>query len=104
MDWELTSNQKQKKINRDNSRKNRHRVDYGYKVGYNVVLTKQNAYKYETPYTGPFVITQCFTNGTVNLQYGAIQIKYNICYIKSYKLDTKVEDFNSKNMSDDVSI
>ena len=36
------------------------------------------AYKYETPYKGPFVITQYFTNGTVMLQYGAIHITYNI--------------------------
>ena len=35
------------------------------------MITKHNAYKYETPYMVPFVITQCFTNGTVNLQYGA---------------------------------
>ena len=29
---------------------------------------------------------------------------YNICRIKPYKSDTKVEYYNSKNMSDDVSI
>ena len=34
------------------------------------MLTKHTAYKYETPYTGLFVVTQCFTNGTVNLQCG----------------------------------
>ena len=56
------------------------------------------------PYKGPFVITHCFTNGTVNLQCGAIQITYNIRHIKPYKSDTKVEDPNSKNMSDDVII
>ena len=56
------------------------------------------------PYKGPFLITQYFTNGTVNLQCGAIQIKYNICCIRPYKLDTKVEDFNSINMDDAVNI
>ena len=35
------------------------------------MLTNNAAYKYETPYTGIFVITQCWTNGTVTLQYGA---------------------------------
>ena len=68
------------------------------------MLTNHTAYKYETPYKGLFMITQCFTNGTVNLQYGATQIKYNIRRIKPYKSDTKVEDFNSINMSDGVSI
>ena len=68
------------------------------------MLTNHTAYKYETLYKGPFVITQFFTNGMVNLQDGATQIKYNIRWIKPYKSDTKVEDYNSINMSDDVSI
>ena len=50
------------------------------------------------------MITQCFTNGIVNLQYGAIKIKYNIRRIKPYKSDTKVEDYNSINMYDAVNI
>ena len=53
---------------------------------------------------GPVLITQCFINGTLKLQNGATQITYNICRIKPYKSDTKVEDYSSKNMSDDVSI
>ena len=68
------------------------------------MLTKHTPYKYETPYTAPFVITQCFTNVTVNLQNGATQIIYAIRLIKPYKSDTKVEDSSSKNMFDDVKI
>ena len=68
------------------------------------MLTKHTANKYETPYNGPFLITQCLTNITVHLQYAATQIKYNIRRIKPYKLDTKVEDFNSINISDEVNI
>ena len=40
----------------------------------------------------------------VNLQYGAVQIKYNINRNNPYKLDTKVEDYNSINMYDGVNI
>ena len=58
------------------------------------MLTNHTVYKYETPYKGPFVVTQCFTNGMVTLQYGVTQIQYNIHRIKPYKLDTKVEYFN----------
>ena len=68
------------------------------------MLTNHTAYKYETPYKVPFVITQCFTNGTINLQYGATQIKYNIRRTKPYKLDTKAGDYDSINMYDTVSI
>ena len=48
-------------LNKDNRHKNRNRVEHDYNVGENVMLTKHTAYKYETPYKGPFVITQCFT-------------------------------------------
>ena len=68
------------------------------------MLANHNAYKYETPYKCLFFITQCFTNGNVNLQCGAIKIKYNIRRSKPYKLDTKVEDSDSINMYDAVNI
>ena len=89
-------------INKYNIRENRHRVDYNYKVGDDAMLTNHTSYKYETPYKGPFVITQCFTNGKVKLQCGTTQITYNIRRINIYKSDTKVDDSSSKNMSDDV--
>ena len=58
------------------------------------MLNNHAAYKYETPYKGPFVITHCFANGMVKLQCGAINIRYNICCINPYKSDTNVEDIN----------
>ena len=66
------------------------------------MLLNHTAYIYETPYKGTFVRTQCFTNGTVMLQCGAIQITNNIHCIKSYKPDTKVEYFNPKNIDDAI--
>ena len=104
VDWELIHQRKQAQINKDNIRKNWHIVDYDYKVGDNVILTKHTVYKYETKYMVPFVITQCFTNDTVNLQCSAIQIKYNIRRINPYKYGTNVEYYSSKNTYDDVNI
>ena len=46
VDWGLIHQRKQTQINKDNIRKNRHRVDHHYKVGDNVMLTKHTAYKY----------------------------------------------------------
>ena len=60
------------------------------------MLTNHTAYKYETPYKIPFLISQYFTNGTLMLQYGTIQITYNIRCIKPYKFDNKVEYSNTK--------
>ena len=68
------------------------------------MITKHIVYKYETTYTSLFMMTQCFTNGTVNLQCVQTKIRYNIRQIKPYKSDAKVEDINSKDMSDGVSI
>ena len=104
VDWELIRQLKQTQINRDNACKNKHRVDYEYRVGDKVMLANHTAYKHETPYKVPFVVTHFFTNGTVMLQYGPTKIRYNIHRIKPYKSDAKVETFISKNMSDDVSI
>ena len=54
------------------------------------MLNNYAAYKYETPHTDTFVIARCFMNGTVILQYGATEIRYNIHHIKPYKYDTNV--------------
>ena len=50
------------------------------------------------------MITQCWTNGTVTLQCGAIKIRYNILRINPYTSDTNVEDINPENIYDDVNI
>ena len=47
------------KINRDNDRENKHRVDYDYKVRDKFIISDHAAYKYETPYKVPFVV-KCF--------------------------------------------
>ena len=78
-------------INKDNIRKNIKIVDHKYKVGDKFMLNNHVAYKYETPYKVPFVITQCWTNGMVALQYGTTKIRYNIRRIRPYTFDTNVE-------------
>ena len=100
----VNTSEKSDANNKDNTRKNIHRVEYGYKVRDDVMLTKHTAYKYEIPYTVPFLITRCWINGTVSLKIVAKEIRYNIRRINPYKYDTKVEDFISNFLSDDVSI
>ena len=60
------------KNNRDNGCENKHRVDFDYKVGDKVMLTYHTTYKYEISFKVPSVITGCFRNVTVNLQYGVV--------------------------------
>ena len=49
-------------------------------------------------------MTQCFTNGTVMLQYGAKTNIYNMRRKIPYKFDTNVENFNPKSIEDTVNI
>ena len=91
VDWELICQQNQTKINKDNIRENNKRVDHNYKSGDTVMLDDNCAHRYETPYKGPFVIKQCWTNDMVTLQCGAINIRYNIHRIESYTSTTNVE-------------
>ena len=76
-------------INKDTIRENRNQVYRDYNVVDKVMLNNHAAYKYETPYKDPFLITRCCTNGAVNIQYGPTQIISNIRHIKLYKSDIK---------------
>ena len=61
VDWELIRQQKKAQINKDNICENIKELTVAIKLNNNITCT------YETPYKGPFVITQCCTNGTVAL-------------------------------------
>ena len=50
----------------------KNQVDHDYKIGDEVMLNIHAAYKYETPYKGSFLITRCWTNSTVKVQYSLI--------------------------------
>ena len=68
------------------------------------MLNNNADYKHEKPYKEQFVITWCWTNDTLTIQYVHIQIRHNISRIRPYTSDTSVEDINPKNMYDDVNI
>ena len=44
----------------------------------------KSAYKYKTPYRGPYEIVQTWTNDTVTLRTGAVTMIINIRNIKPY--------------------
>ena len=56
------------------------------------MLNNHTVYKYETKYKGTILITRCWTNGAVTVQYDSIKIRHNIRCIKQYKYDENVED------------
>ena len=81
-------------INKYNIRENRNQVDNDYKVRDKDMLNNHAAFRYGTPYKGPFVTKRSLTNGTVKLQYDAKKIRYNIRRIEPNKYDTHVEYIN----------
>ena len=56
------------------------------------MLTNNAVYKYEMPYNGIFVITQCWNNDTVKLQCVATKTRHKMRLIKIYTYDTSIED------------
>ena len=88
MDQEIIRQRDQITINKDIIREIRNIFDHNYKVVDNLMLINHTEYKYKTPYKGPFLMKQCFTNGKVNIQCGLVQIEYNIGLINPYKYNT----------------
>ena len=78
-DRELIRQIYQKQINKDITIKNINKVYHDYQVGDKLILNNNAAFKYKTSYKGPFVITQCWTNGTFILH--CVKKKVGIIYV-----------------------
>ena len=59
--------QKQAEIEKYIIHKNSTIIDYNYNVGDKVLVRINQAYKYETPFQGPYEIIQMWTNITVTI-------------------------------------
>jgi hypothetical protein len=77
--WKALSLRKQRLIDKANTRENSKRVDFDYKVGNQVYIVHDGIQcKLDSPKSGPFVITDVFTNGTVRIQRGLVNERINI--------------------------
>ena len=78
-EWDIIHKRKQLKIDAANTRENKKRVEWDYKISYLVLISDNDIRrKLDCPTNGPFNIIQCFTNGTVRIQYGAASERINI--------------------------
>ena len=81
-----------------NIHKNNKRVDTDYEVGDKLILNNHAAYKYETLSKGPFLITQCWTNGTIILQCGPTELVIIDVILSHIHLIQKLKILTLKNM------
>jgi hypothetical protein len=65
--WEYIPAWKQNIIIKNNKAENSKRIPHTYNIGDKVLLKRVTENKYETPYQGPFTITQVNENGTVRM-------------------------------------
>ena len=69
---------KQKIVDKANLRENKNRIDYDYAVDQKVHIKTQRKMDYPTKEEDPFEITNVFTNGTVRIQSGNVNVCINI--------------------------
>jgi hypothetical protein len=76
--WEYISAWKQNIIKKNNKSENAKRIPHTYTIGDKILLKRGTENKYETPYQGPFTITQVNENGTVQMMIKNVEDTINI--------------------------
>ena len=82
--WEYIRARKQKIIEKNNKAENAKRIPHTYAVNDQVLLRRGNENKYETPYQGPYIITQINENGTVRVSINNVEDTINIRRLTPY--------------------
>jgi hypothetical protein len=85
-DWARIRQRKQDIINVNNRKENSKRIKHEYRVGEEVLLEKPGQIsKLSAPRTGPYRITETYTNGTVCIQRGVVNERVNIRRLTPYR-------------------
>ena len=85
-DWARIRQRKQDIIDYNVRRENLKRIEHEYRVGDKVLLEKPGLIsKLSAPRTGPFRITETYTNGTVRIQRGVVNERVNIRRLTPFK-------------------
>ena len=84
-DWKAIGQRRQDLVDQNTAKENTRRIDFDYAVGQRVIVRKDGILrKAEDRYSGPYVITQVHTNGTVRIQRGTMSERINIRRIAPY--------------------
>jgi hypothetical protein len=82
--WEYICAQKQKIILKNNKAENAKRIPHTYNIGDKVLLKRGTENKLQTPYQGPFTITQVNENVTVQMMIKNVEDTINIRRLTPY--------------------
>jgi hypothetical protein len=82
--WEYIHARKQNIIIKNNKAENAKRIPHTYNIGDKVLFKRGTENKYETPYQGPFTITQVNKNGTVQMMIKIVEDTINIRRLTPY--------------------
>jgi hypothetical protein len=82
--WEHIRARKQNIRIKNNKAENAKRIPHTYTIGDKVLLKRGTENKYETPYQGPFTITQVNENGTVRMMIKNVEDTINIRRLTPY--------------------
>ena len=84
-DWNKIGDYRQKQTDRNAERENKARCDHDYAIGEQVLIRKYGVLrKSESPWLGPFTITQVHTNGTIRVQRGTRSERLSIRRVTPY--------------------
>ena len=90
-DWKYIHQNKQAQIGKKTNPRKNTRIGHDYRVGDQVMIRKHTAFKYNTPFKGPYENFQMCTNGTVKLQTGEATIRIKIRRMMTYHNITDTE-------------
>ena len=89
-EWDILLKNKQNLIEKNNARENSRRIDFDYRVGQNILIVHMDIQrKLDSPTTGPYKITDVFSNGTVCIRRGNVLERLNIRRINPYHKRTE---------------
>ena len=84
-EWDVLRKNKTKIIEKNNARENSRHIDFDYRVGQKILILHTDIQrKLDSPTSGPYEITEVFSNGTVCIRRGNVLERLNIRRIKPY--------------------
>ena len=89
-EWDVLRKNKQKLTKKNNTWENARHIDFDYRVGQKIMILHTDIQrKLDSPTSGPYKITEVFSNGTVCILRGNVLERINIRCIKPYHESTK---------------